>query len=948
VGGFYAVVLFLAHSGLPFMLKSAVSPTQFSPHRFDQSQQHNAAAMAARQTAEIERLTQELAAAKRQRDGDAHERARLEAELSLVKGNAASLQVSVDSVTAQRNRDSRDRADTARQLEELRADNARLRREVSQALDTKLSHLRAPQVSFDQYRELLALTEQYAAALQLGDSGALAPAASSTTSPEKGGSAMSQARSWVDRMAAVGLPPTAPAHTDPNAHTRSVSNGIPQIQMPVPQTPASSVYGGSHAPSPARTLRPAEEHPQYSARGSQMSARQRHAPSSSADPHGGASAGTTAAAADASTVREEIVDGKRLFRVVRDAHPHEGKLWSFHNNTNDTQFILDFTFGPQSDVVALPNVAVDGATYRISLYPGETKPFVRGLINGYKMAVRYGPPDEKYVIPTSLSDTELGPTVERVRSLHAGSADDLLHMCVAQGLPFVDLDFPPLSASTARPFDGAAPAVVWERAAKLVPVGEQEELCVSGFGDGGPVQGQLQDAWIVSAMAILAARRDSVARAFAASAPSEQLAGMFKVTLNAGGAWRTVRVDGFLPCVPKTAPLQPLGVSCAARRDVWASVMEKAFAKVAGSYAALQGGDALEALHDITGCPFQRFEWGATAGGKAVGGGGKAGAKGDASAFLHLGRATQSHPDNMAVLVSAAPTLSAAGSEPSTPATAATQAANSRRLDTIGFRQGHAYSVLATVQCEDFRLCFVVNPQGAGAWSAEWSPKSEMWDLHPAVARACAAATAGISNIAGGVWMEWRDVAFYFDGAAVLLVRPTWTDIRIPNSFHGTQPEWILELSVTKPTTVFIGLHQKDRRGVDPASPDHSADMTYSAFMLSVVGCSDAGAWDAVAQSHGGSFWRGRDVHLEVQLTPRDRAYYIVPRRYSADGTKHVVVSLMLEHRDAATAALRRPTEELTNAMRYSPVWKFDPAPCPAVAVASCQIDRQDSAALQW
>ena len=200
-------------------------------------------------------------------------------------------------------------------------------------------------------------------------------------------------------------------------------------------------------------------------------------------------------------------------------------------------------------------------------------------------------------------------------------------------------------------------------------------------------------------------------------------------------------------------------------------------------------------------------------------------------------------------------------------------------------------------------------------------------------------------SIAGGVWMEWRDVAFNFAGAGMALLRPDWLDVRVANRFDGVKPQWMFELSVTKPTTVIIGIHQKDRRALTTADPERG----YSAFLITCVACNSAGVWDAAAQSHGGTFWRGRDVHLELQLTPRDRAYYIIPRRYSEDRAKDVIVSMHVEDRTAVSASLKQPTGEAMNAVRYSPVWRFDPAPCPAVYPApEMQVDRRPVTTLEW
>lgn len=883
---------------------------------------------------EVERLRQDLALQRRDAQRQIEElqldKSRLEAEVAMLRGSSSNLQSSIDSMTQQRNQDSRMRTEVARQVEDLRSENARLRRELATALDTRLSHLRTPMVSFEQYRALLAVTEQLATTLQ--NNGQL--------TIEGDGNPIAGAREWVEKMATLpgaGVSPTAESPASampPTAHRSTLSGTFNDSKImhsreqstadlratPGPNVPALRLGGVTPEASNARGGGGSEQR-QLSARQSQSQQAAQHKQQQRAPQE--------------ATLREPIVDGGKLFKIVRDAHPHSGKAWSFHNATSDSQFVLEFTFGPQSDVVSLGDTTVEGRTFRISLYPGETKDFMRGTPNGYRMAVKYGPPDEGYVPSSSVTDAELMPVVERVRSLGAGNPDDVLRLCVAQGIQFVDADFPPLSRSMTRPGEGSGPVVRWERPTSIVAPGEKPELAVSGFDAGGPTRGNLDDPWIASAMAVLATRRVDIIRAFAQSLPAEQLSGMYRVVLCIGGWWRSISVDSYLPCMPKTPT--PFGAQCKASRDMWAPLMEKAFAKVHGSYVALAHGDPLEALIDISGGVVERVEWRAK----------------DGSGFAQLSANVREHKDSISVVVTATEQGNAQAAQASaqpktglTPAQAAREAAmpTERRCETIGFKSGHAFVVLGCVHVEDFRLCLIANPEGAHDWTGAWSESSELWIRHPAVKTACNAVTANVPNIAGAVWLEWRDVLFYFAGAATLRRRPEWLDVRVANRFFGVKPLWSFELSVTKPTSIIFGVHQRDRRGLDNEDPDR----TYSAFLITVVACSDAGVWDAVAQSHGGTFWRGRDVQLTYKLEPRDRAYYVIPRRYSAEGTKDVTVSMRVEYPKHVTAELKQPTDEVMNSVRYSPVWKFDPVACPSVAPPAVQIDREETGALAW
>lgn len=43
------------------------------------------------------------------------------------------------------------------------------------------------------------------------------------------------------------------------------------------------------------------------------------------------------------------------------------------------------------------------------------------------------------------------------------------------------------------------------------------------------------------------------------------------------------------------------------QNELWVALLEKAYAKVYGSYHNIIGGDPVYALRDLTGCPYERF-----------------------------------------------------------------------------------------------------------------------------------------------------------------------------------------------------------------------------------------------------------------------------------------------------------------------------------------------------
>lgn len=899
---------------------------------------------------DLERTKQELQAARRElaRALETHraDSMRRDSEMNSLRGANESLQASVDSLTVQRNKESRQRTDQSKQIEELRMENMKLRRDIAAALDTRSSHLRVPQVSFDQYRELVGVLEVYQALLSGGsyESSALAALGSGpTATPALNAAhvaAVTQARTRVERLesapfAAGGShqspPPFSSHFTDPNVTAQDIGG--------------SSRLGASPSSSP------------------------RHVP---IDPRGRS---PTQMASNAfvpaanvptnNTTRENIVEGGKLVRITTEL-PHSSnpdgapeKQWSIQNTTPDTQFIVEYTFGAMSSVEAAGDTIAEGRTFRLNLYPHETKPFVCGVINGYKVSVRYGPPDDRYVPSSSMTDADILPLVNRVRTVWRRSpagtdVAEIASLCRAEGTPFLDVDFPPVSSALVRSFelmqDESPPVVYWLPPEKWLPKDVPVELCRSAVSPTALAasSGDGDNGWLVSGMAALAEDQNMVGQIFSPTLPSDEQLGLYSVWINKHGLWNIVSVDSFLPCkeiqptaststandrsrhraegkgAAAVAKYQLFGARAkAALQDIWPAILEKAFAKSHGSYYSLRHGDVLEALQDLTGFPVERFDWMRDR---------------DTTTFSAIQKALNHTHSNGASQGAANIVMLA---------TTTSAVSDSKFIRSIGLEPNGAFRVLAAVAVEQHRLILIrVSLKYEGhKWTGNWSADSDLWAQYPNTRNACHAASSNIDGCKEScIWMDWRDVARYFGGCGVCYYRPQWLDVRIGNRFHKNKPACMVRVNVSKQTRMFLGLHQKDRRGL----PNTDADHLYGAFLLTIVAASATpGSWEILAQSHGGTFWRGRDAFLDVILPPNKEPYYIIPRRYSADGIKDTVLSMHVEHRDAVTMSLQETTEDILQSLRYTPLHKFHP-PEDVMSRVDCQIDREPSTQLVW
>lgn len=68
------------------------------------------------------------------------------------------------------------------------------------------------------------------------------------------------------------------------------------------------------------------------------------------------------------------------------------------------------------------------------------------------------------------------------------------------------------------------------------------------------------------------------------------------------GKWRTIDLDEFVPCV-----FGEPAFSKSNENELWVILLEKAWAKMYGSYKQIEAGFPEEGLHDLTGAPIHNI-----------------------------------------------------------------------------------------------------------------------------------------------------------------------------------------------------------------------------------------------------------------------------------------------------------------------------------------------------
>ena len=211
-----------------------------------------------------------------------------------------------------------------------------------------------------------------------------------------------------------------------------------------------------------------------------------------------------------------------------------------------------------------------------------------------------------------------------------------LAQCAQSGFKFEDRGFPELPSSAslrwnatgfpAQPgrAEGASqpqcyeagtpgagmPAVThWRRPEEFVPQGQTPTMFKNDWEVEGIIQsGGLDNRWFVSALNIVAGNRDQLDRAFMDR--SHEREGFFVLKFYrddpmSDDDWAVVIVDDRIPCDANGHP-----AFCRNRDEhvYWAMIVEKAYAKLCGSYEAMQGGTVVQGLEDLTGGVGYKFD----------------------------------------------------------------------------------------------------------------------------------------------------------------------------------------------------------------------------------------------------------------------------------------------------------------------------------------------------
>lgn len=427
--------------------------------------------------------------------------------------------------------------------------------------------------------------------------------------------------------------------------------------------------------------------------------------------------------------------------------------------------------------------------------------------------------------------------------------------------------------------------VEWKRPKQIC---ESPRFTVDGASSGDVTQGRLGNCWFVAAAASIAEEKnlwskvipDYKEQEFSPEKP-EDYQGIFRFRFWRFGEWIEVVVDDFLP----VSNGELCYVKSKTKNEFWSALLEKAYAKLAGSYEALEAGNPAEALVDFTGGVSEYIDL--VAGNFAN----------DLEKRKELFQKLYKYMDRQSLTSASIKVTNRDEME--------------KRLDT-GLIKGHAYGItavkkiplgesfLSSFNAERLFMIRLRNPWGEKEWNGPWSDESAEWNKVSKKQRDKLGIT--VEND-GEFWMSFEDFCRNFTNitgcrlvnTSFLSVHKTWHEGSHRNQWISgknaggcinnkqsflTNPQYRFDITGHDEDIAMISLMQKDKR-IDKSRGGDGDNLTIGFFVVQVEDNRAYRVHSIYEKVGECTFINSREVFARLELSPG--RYLIIPSTFNAE-----------------------------------------------------------------
>lgn len=368
--------------------------------------------------------------------------------------------------------------------------------------------------------------------------------------------------------------------------------------------------------------------------------------------------------------------------------------------------------------------------------------------------------------------------------------NQLLHQYETLGKKYTDDKFPPSFESLwgfgekqTFPIDYFR-QIHWKR---------PEEIFKSGFqvfqGDINPndvKQGILGDCYFLAAVSAIAEIQDRIKKLFLSRKPTNT--GCYCVALCINGIWEDIVVDDLIPCKPRS---NDPAFNHTVNNEIWAMLLEKAWAKAHGGYLNIDGGLIREALRDLSGAPCQSYFTSME------------------TPEVHWKRILEGEQKDW-VMCAASDDIKRTG--------------NDARDKKTGLSGNHAYSVLAAYEIDNSqgyprlvdhkekgssyneRIVKLRNPWAKGEWTGPWSDQDRTkWDSKMKQILNHSEADDGV------FFMPFKDFLKYFHDYQICFYHDDYIYSAQRYQTSSTKPT-VIEFEIKRGGDYYFSINQVNRR----------------------------------------------------------------------------------------------------------------------------------------